>query len=359
MASPYRVVKQTKVSNATSSTSKTTGALLVDGGIASKENIYLGGYLGITGTTNTVSVKVQAGTGAYNYNLPTSSGASGEILTSGGGSSTAMTWSGITGTGNVVMSVSPTITGTLSAAAITTSGLITANAGISQISNVNGAGSTSTVQNTNAGSGAHSIVTITNDTATGLVMFINSTTRSTDGGTNGASIRNDAGTLTLGSATYNTLMPGTLKITGNINNSSGRPILTQSGSVIKTYWAGNGTSSPGYTTSQSLQTLNVALTNSSNSLLISASVQAERTNGTDADYITVSIRQATNVLQTVGNAVCYRADVNERNSGSSTYLYAPGTTSSIAYDLYTDYTNANASNFNYYVFTLSIQEIAA
>jgi hypothetical protein len=52
-------------------------------------------------------------TGSYNWNYPATAGSTGQILTSGGGGSTAMSWTGVTGTGNVVLSASPTITGTL------------------------------------------------------------------------------------------------------------------------------------------------------------------------------------------------------------------------------------------------------
>lgn len=44
-------------------------------------------------TSGTVSVKAAAAAGTYNFNLPITSGNSGDVLTSGGGSSTAMTWS--------------------------------------------------------------------------------------------------------------------------------------------------------------------------------------------------------------------------------------------------------------------------
>jgi hypothetical protein len=49
MASPYKINKSTSITNNSGSTSKTTGALTVTGGISSQENVILGGYLGITG----------------------------------------------------------------------------------------------------------------------------------------------------------------------------------------------------------------------------------------------------------------------------------------------------------------------
>jgi hypothetical protein len=108
MASPYKINKSTSITNNSGSTSKTTGALTVTGGISSQENVILGGYLGITGASNIVNLKVQNATSAYNYNLPSSSGSSGEILASGGGGSSPMTWKSVTGSGSIVMSFAPT-----------------------------------------------------------------------------------------------------------------------------------------------------------------------------------------------------------------------------------------------------------
>jgi hypothetical protein len=48
-------------------------------------------YLSLTGSSSGV-VTVGSSTGTYNYNLPTTAGTSGQVLTSGGGSSSPMTW---------------------------------------------------------------------------------------------------------------------------------------------------------------------------------------------------------------------------------------------------------------------------
>ena len=55
------------------------------------------GILGLTGSTSgTISILGQAAAGTYNFNLPTSSGTSGQVLTSAGGGSSPMTWSTFT-----------------------------------------------------------------------------------------------------------------------------------------------------------------------------------------------------------------------------------------------------------------------
>lgn len=51
------------------------------------------GTLGFSGTTSgTVTVQPQSAAGTYNFNLPTTAGSSGQVLASGGGGSSAMTW---------------------------------------------------------------------------------------------------------------------------------------------------------------------------------------------------------------------------------------------------------------------------
>jgi hypothetical protein len=53
----------------------------------------LSGVLNISGSTSgTITMQPQAAAGTYNFNLPTTAGTSGYVLTSGGGSSSPMTW---------------------------------------------------------------------------------------------------------------------------------------------------------------------------------------------------------------------------------------------------------------------------
>lgn len=65
------------------------------------------GSLALVGTTSgSVGIIPQAAAGSYNFNLPTTAGTSGQVLTSGGGISTPMTWT--TPTTGTVTSVSGT-----------------------------------------------------------------------------------------------------------------------------------------------------------------------------------------------------------------------------------------------------------
>ncbi|MEZ4180028.1 MAG: hypothetical protein R3B41_00710 [Candidatus Doudnabacteria bacterium] len=51
------------------------------------------GTLSLAGSTSgTITVQTQAAAGTYNFNLPTTAGTSGYVLTSGGGGATAMSW---------------------------------------------------------------------------------------------------------------------------------------------------------------------------------------------------------------------------------------------------------------------------
>lgn len=56
-----------------------------------------------------VAVQNTSCTSTYNFNLPAASGNSGDILTSGGGVSSPMTWTSTTGSGNIVLATSATL----------------------------------------------------------------------------------------------------------------------------------------------------------------------------------------------------------------------------------------------------------
>ena len=60
-------------------------------------------------TSGTTSVTVPAVAGTFNFVLPLTSGTSGQVLLSGGGGSSPMTWVSTNGTGTVVLTTSPTL----------------------------------------------------------------------------------------------------------------------------------------------------------------------------------------------------------------------------------------------------------
>jgi len=60
----------------------------------------LGGALALNGSgSGTITIQPQAAAGTYNFNLPTTAGSSGYVLTSGGGGAAAMTWTDPAGLG--------------------------------------------------------------------------------------------------------------------------------------------------------------------------------------------------------------------------------------------------------------------
>lgn len=70
------------------------GSVTVPGGIFSSggAGAVLGQLVLNGNTSGSVTIQPQANAGAYNFNLPTTAGSSGEILTSAGGAGAAMTW---------------------------------------------------------------------------------------------------------------------------------------------------------------------------------------------------------------------------------------------------------------------------
>lgn len=83
------------------------------------------GVLNMKGTTSgIVSIQSQAAAGTYNFNLPTTAGTAGQVLTSQGGAGTAMTWTTAGGTGTVT---SVATDSTLTGGPITTTGTLGIN----------------------------------------------------------------------------------------------------------------------------------------------------------------------------------------------------------------------------------------
>lgn len=80
-------------------------------------------------SSGAISILPQAAAGTYNFNLPTTVGSAGQVLTSQGGGATPMTWETVAGTGTVT-SITPssgltsTITATAPGSAITTTGTL-------------------------------------------------------------------------------------------------------------------------------------------------------------------------------------------------------------------------------------------
>jgi len=134
----------------TVSTSSTTGALQVAGGVGIAGAAYVGGVLNVTGATTLSSALTYGGvtltnsvTGTGKMVLDASPTITGHATIEG------VTATGATGTGNFVFSASPTVTGTLTAAAITASGA-------TQVNNTLGVTGVTSITNATASTGSSS-----------------------------------------------------------------------------------------------------------------------------------------------------------------------------------------------------------
>jgi mucin-19 len=296
----YKISRKSKINDTTTSTSKTTGALTVKGGISSEENIYSGGFIGITGTTNSVGIKVQPSTNAYNFNLPSTSGNSGDILTSGGGGSTAMSWTSTSGSGSIVLSSGPTFGagGLTSTAGTTTLGVTTIGAitgtsatfsttlGVTGLATLSG-GLTSTAGITTLGACTIGAITGTSASFSTTLGVTGLTTLS--GG-----LTSTAGTTTLGSSTIGAItgtsasfsttlgVTGLTTLSGGLTSTAGTTTLGAS-----TIGAITGTSASFSTTLgvTGLTTLSGGLTSTSGTTTLGASTIGAIT-GTSASFST-------------------------------------------------------------------------
>jgi hypothetical protein len=376
----YKISRRTRINDITTSTSKTTGALTVKGGISSEENIYSGGFIGITGTTNSVGIKVQPSTNAYNFNLPSTSGNSGDILTSGGGGSTAMSWTSTTGSGSIVLSSGPTFGagGLTSTAGTTTLGVSTIGAitgtsasfsttlGVTGLTTLSG-GLTSTAGTTTLGTSTIGAISGTSASfsttlgVTGLVTLsggLTSTSGTTTLGTStigaitgtsasfsttlgvtglttlSGGLTSTAGTTTLGTSTIGAItgtsasFNSTLGVTGLATFGAGGLTSTAGTTTLGTSTIGaiTGTSASFSTTLgvTGLTTLSGGLTSTSGATTLGASTIGAIT-GTSASYSssTSSTTKTTGAITVVGGIA------TEENLNVGGYVGLSGSTSGI------------------------------
>jgi hypothetical protein len=219
--SKYVIYNPINIPDTTQSTSLTTGSFLTAGGQAVSGNLYVGGNINVatlnvsesiatdssknlisiphTGTGNnvrsispslstsillsgstsgTITIQPQTSFTSYNYNLPITPGSVGQFLTSGGGSSSPMTWT--TGGGGTVTSVSASVPAflSISGSPITTSGTLAISLSGTALPVLNGG--TGTTTNTGSGSvvlnDSPSLVTPIIGAATGTSLNLSSLT---------------------------------------------------------------------------------------------------------------------------------------------------------------------------------------
>lgn len=159
----------------TESTSTSTGAVRIDGGVGIAKNLNVGGSTTLAALTTT-GANTMSGITTISNATTSSSTTTGALVVTGG----------IGTQGNLNVGGTTTITGTLLPL-----GDVTIASG-----NPVAAGRSVTINNASTSSSAYSLLGLTNS-AGGCYFFLNSTARSADGGINTATLRNDVGNLRL------------------------------------------------------------------------------------------------------------------------------------------------------------------
>jgi hypothetical protein len=147
---------------------------------------------GLTGTPN-ITVGTISTSGAISTNNNNINAGSGTITAAtfsgalSGNATSATNASGLTGTPNITV-------GTITCSTITGSGQL------NQITNNTDGAVGLNIKNNSSGSSAYSYLGVQNSEGTACSIFLNSSTRTTGGGINTATLRNDAGDLVLATA---------------------------------------------------------------------------------------------------------------------------------------------------------------
>jgi hypothetical protein len=176
--------------------SNTGGGINITSGLATFDS----GLTSTAGTTTLGATTIGAINGT-SASFSTTLGVTG-LATFGTGGLTSTAGTTTLGTTTLGATTIGAITGTSAtfSSTLNTTGLITANGGVIIPSNVNSPGSSLYLYNSNSGGSAYTSCILGNNTGNNFVMFLNSSTRTDDGGVNTATIRNDAGTLRLQSS---------------------------------------------------------------------------------------------------------------------------------------------------------------
>jgi hypothetical protein len=150
---------------------------------------------------------------------------------------------------------------------------------------------------------------------------------------------------------------GVVRLSSTIENSSGRPMLKQTGGVLNVV-SNTSTSVVISNNSATLITVNITPSTTSSKILLFACTNHEKS-GEIGSYVNLSLRRNASNLYNFANAVGYNSAVNERSSASTTYLDSPNTISSVAYTIYAEHANAANISFVWSGLSLTAMEIAA
>ena len=149
---------------------------------------------------------------------------------------------------------------------------------------------------------------------------------------------------------------GAIKTTSQVLNSSGRPMLNQTGCVLQNIFATHSNLS--LTTSGNVFSATITPSSTSSKVLITVSLNVLRNGGVTGNYVFVYIRRGTTNLQLFGDDIGWATANAIVHNTAGIYLDAPSTTSAVTYNIYALHVNAEGIAFIYRNGSMLLQEIA-
>jgi hypothetical protein len=147
---------------------------------------------------------------------------------------------------------------------------------------------------------------------------------------------------------------GGVKVQSSILNSSGRPILQQTGGVLQVVSA-NGVAAMNGTAN--FASLSITPTSSSSKIMLFASCTADKGGGDTNTHVNVTLRRGITDLIVLNDAMGYAMAVSSRSHGSASYIDSPASTNAITYYLFDYHVNAGSYYF-YFKYSMTAMEIA-
>jgi hypothetical protein len=216
-------------------------------------NMFNGLSLNTSGTTSG-SVSIASSSGTYNFNLPTTAGSAGQVLTSQGGSSTAMTWT--SASSFAITSLTGDITGTGPGATATTLATVNSNVGTFASVTVNGKGlvtaATALSGDATTSGSALTLATVNSNVGTFASVTVNGKGLVTAAAALSGDATTSGSALTLATVNSNV---------GSFGSSTSIPSFTVNGKGLITAASGNAVIAPAGTLSGT--TLNSTVVSSS------------------------------------------------------------------------------------------------
>ena len=298
------------------------------------------GQLNLTGATSgTITIQGQAAAGTYNFNLPTTAGSSGNLLTSGGGVAAAMTW---TAPGDVTKSddtnVTMTLGGTPTGAAVKAFSMTLGWTGTLSLAR---GGTAANLTASNGGiiySTASALAVLSGTATAGQILRSGSSaapswstaTYPATAGSAGVFLRSDGTNLVTSTMTLpNTSSAGTILASGSANTvtATATPTLGVAGTTVGTLSFANATS--GSITLQpvtgALGTVTLTMPAATDTIAVLAASQAF----TNKTYNGLTITSSTGTLTVTNGKTLSISNTLTLAGTDSTTMTFPGTSSTV------------------------------